>query len=231
MVDDDLEKRLARLERRTRIYQLVAVASLLFSAALLANACGSKEARLPGQIELKSKDTTVTLADYKLALKRGNHFVEITPEGLTVENGRKKIRVAIEDHVDGATPAVTIEDGDKRLTANTDGLSIKGSAGQAALKPGQFSLEDGESKLEARVSRDDSGLELQHGIVKEGPRPQMQTHVRLITSETFSSVTAGSDISPPDEKISAGLYSDGRGAAVLVDRIGDRKSLATDRKK
>jgi hypothetical protein len=207
------------------------VASLLFSAALLANACGSKEAPLPGQIELKSKDTTVTLDGDRLALKRGNHFVEITPEGLTLENGRKEIRVAFADHVDGATPSVTIKDGDKRLTANADGLSLDGSAGQAALKPGQFLLEDGENKLEARVSRDDSGLELQHGILKQGAPPQMQTHVRLVTSKTFSAVTAESDIAPPDESISAGLYSDGRGASVLVDRIGDRKSLATDRKK
>ncbi|HEY5927331.1 MAG TPA: hypothetical protein VIV11_36840 [Kofleriaceae bacterium] len=225
MTQNDLELRLARLERRTTIWQLVAVGSLLTAGVMITNAC-RKDTQPPSRLELTGEDgRKLSLDGNGLKFNRGDATISVDANGIRIENGAQTLMVdagrldmegcpkrrAKDPGCEAHLPHLTIEDGEIRL---------QGIAGDTKLAAGAISLAHQGSTVQATAG------ETAQVKLRNGPYS-----ANLMAAPNVSAVTAQSVIESPTEGITSGLYSDLNGATVSVSRIGDTKSLATARKK
>jgi len=242
MAEDTLDARLSRLERRTTIWQLIAVGSALVTAGLITNACGKGAPRPPDHLELVGKNGTLTLSSDGIKLSRGDAtLISLDSSGLTL---RRKAAILTLSEADDAT----VHGDGKELIAQPGSLSVKGCrsprdpdctdaiVAESDLTPGAISLtgpikaKRSTSRIEATAWLDHSELVLEQQSSDEQAPIRAHT-VRLLVRDFISNVEAATLRTGPDEQISGSLTSTGDGAQVQASRTGEQKSLSVGRMK
>lgn len=117
MTKKDLESRIARLERRATLWQLVAIGSALVTGGLVTNACGKSSPQAkptaPDQLQLGNGDLMVRIDQNKLVMTGPTSTLTLDSEGLEVSmTGTKSTFRAGE---------IAIHEGTDRVTRMTSG--------------------------------------------------------------------------------------------------------------
>lgn len=184
----DLEARVARLERRTVIWQLVAMGSAIATCAMIVNACRKPSAD-PNHLELVGNGASLRLEPNRLVLKSGGSSLTLEPT------------------------TITLKADDRETSARAGRLEVTGEGAASTVKPGALSLGRGNSSIAAKVSRQLAWIDLKsENAQNEIMMSVHNTHATVSAFTSQESPTERSGSSIGSSSAGAGLHLNWKGA-------------------